>query len=192
MPRNPEVMPRNPEVMPRNPEVMPRNPEVMPRNPELMPRNPEVMPRNPEVMARNSEVMPRNSEAMPRNPEVIPPNPKVIGFEIGQNLRLMPVSARFGQFGQFGQFIGNSLREPSGVLPGPGRKLVEGAARGLAVRPLFPGGRRGRPAGDPGGEFLVLARCPHAASPMVWSSIQDQLSTRNVAGNWLRRVVSYA
>ena len=32
----------------------------------------------------------------------------------------------------------------------------------------------------------------HAAPvPMVWSSIQDGLSTRNVAGNWLRRVVSY-
>ena len=32
----------------------------------------------------------------------------------------------------------------------------------------------------------------HAASPMVWSSIQDQLSTRNVAENRLRRVVGYA
>lgn len=25
----------------------------------------------------------------------------------------------------------------------------------MALRPLSPGGRRGRPAGDPGGEFLV-------------------------------------
>ena len=63
----------------------------------------------------------------------------------------MPVLARFGQFWQF---IGNSP-EPSGGLPGLGRKLVEEAARGLALRPLFPGDRRGRPAGDPDGEFLA-------------------------------------
>ena len=31
-----------------------------------------------------------------------------------------------------------------------------------------------------------------APDPMVWSSIHVQLSTRNVAGNWLRRVLGYA
>ena len=92
---------------------------------------------------------------MPRNPEVIPPNPKVIGFEIGQNLRLMPVSARFGQFGQFWRFTGDSPRSPSGGLPGVGENRSERWRGALALRPLFPGGRRGRPAGDPDGEFLV-------------------------------------
>ena len=48
------------------------------------------------------------------------------------------------------------------------------------VRPVI------RTANSSSGEMSV------AASPMVWSSIQDQLSTRNVAENWLRRVVGYA
>ena len=43
-----------------------------------------------------------------------------------------------------------------------------------------------RAANSSSGEMSV------AASPMVWSSIQGQLSTRNVAENWLRRVVGYA
>ena len=43
-----------------------------------------------------------------------------------------------------------------------------------------------RAANSPPGEMSV------AAFPMVWSSIQDGLSTRNVDGNWLRRVVGYA
>ena len=48
------------------------------------------------------------------------------------------------------------------------------------VRPVI------RAANSSSGEMSV------AAFPMVWSSIQDQLSTRNVAENWLRRVVGYA
>ena len=43
-----------------------------------------------------------------------------------------------------------------------------------------------RAANSSSGEMSV------AASPMVWSSIHLQLSTRNVAGNWLRRVLGYA
>ena len=106
-----------------------------------MPRNPEVIPQNPEVI--------------PQNPEVIGPNPRVIGSGFRRNLRLMPVLARFGQFWQFWRFTRNSFRSP----PEGSRGLVESWSKGrlvaLALRPLFPGVRRGRPAGDPGGEFVV-------------------------------------
>ena len=54
--------------------------------------------------------------------------------------------------------------------------------------PVSAGGVRpdDRAANSSSGEMSV------AASPMVWSSIHLQLSTRNVAENWLRRVVGYA
>ena len=106
-----------------------------------MPQIPEVIPQNPEVI--------------PQNPEVIPSKPKVIGSGFRRNLRLMPVLARFGQFRRFGRFTGDSPRSPSGGLPGVGENRSERWRGALALRPLFPGVRRGRPAGDPGGEFLV-------------------------------------
>ena len=92
----------------------------------------------------------------------------------------MPVLAGFGQFWQF---TGNSPGSP----PEGSRGLVESWSKG---RPgAWPSGRYPpviRAANSSSGEMSV------AAFPMVWSSIQDQLSTRNVAENWLRRVVGYA
>ena len=103
----------------------------------------------------------------------------------------MPVLGCFGQFWQFSQFIGNS---PGSSLE-CSRGLVESWSKGRPGAwpsgPYFPvsaGGVRPviRAANSSSGEMS------HAASPMVWSSIHLQLSTRNVAGNWLRRVVGYA
>ena len=85
----------------------------------------------------------------------------------------MPVLARFGQFRQF-------TRQPLRRAPGGwiSVRYFLGAAGG--VRPVI------RAANSSSGEMSV------AAFPMVWSSIHLQLSTRNVAENWLRRVVGYA
>ena len=65
-----------------------------------------------------------------------------------------------------------------GVGPWPSGPYFPVSAGG--VRPVI------RAANSSSGEMSV------AASPMVWSSIHRQLSTRNVAENWLRRVVGYA
>ena len=103
----------------------------------------------------------------------------------------MPDLGCFGQFWQFWRFTGNSPRSP----PEGSRGLVESWSKGRpgawSSGPYFPvsaGGVRPviRAANSSSGEMSV------AASPMVWSSIQDGLSTRNVDGNWLRRVVGYA
>ena len=66
-----------------------------------------------------------------------------------------PFNADFGVFWAILPIHRQFTRGPSGGPPGLGRKLAEGTARGPGPPAVIPRCPRGRPAGDPDGEFLV-------------------------------------
>ena len=103
----------------------------------------------------------------------------------------MPVLARFGQFWQFWRFTRNSFRSP----PEGSRGLVESWSKGRPGAwpsgPYFPV--------SAGGVRPVIRAANSSSGRDVGCRLSDGLvvdpdglSTRNVAGNWLRRVVGYA